>query len=80
MRIISKALQSPAVGLVLDPKGRDAVYAVDYGGKGVYRITLAGKTSRIETSLASPVALAMDQRGNLYVGTWSDGGLYRLTP
>jgi sugar lactone lactonase YvrE len=81
MKIISNTLRSPAVGLVLDPKGQDAVYAVDYGGKGVYRITLDdGQTRMIESSLISPVGLAMDKKGMLYVGTWSDNCLYRLAP
>lgn len=77
LKLISDKLNAPAIGLVFNQKDKKSIYIVDYEGFGIYNILLNGKsTTMIEKTLQSPVALAMDKSGRLFIGTWSDNSLY----
>lgn len=67
----------PGVGIVAD--GRDAVFVVDNGASGVRRVAFDGTSHVIVKGLpGSAVALDRDHSGNLLVGTWGSGHVYRV--
>ncbi len=68
--------KSPAVGIVSDKQG--SVYAVDYGGSEIVKIDKNGKANILTSSLSSPVGVAINAQGELFVGTWGDGAIYEI--
>lgn len=69
--------RSPAPGVALDKEGN--FYVADYGGREVAQITPEGDLIIITDRLKSPVGLAVHADGSLWVGTWGDNAIYRLT-
>ncbi|QOW61038.1 Vgb family protein [Treponema pedis] len=81
LTVLSKTLNAPAAGLIPDPFQSDSVLTVDYGGKGLYRISLTdGKTDQLTDKPISPVGLiaAADSK-ELYIAAWGDNSLYKIT-
>lgn len=72
-----KGFKSPAVGIVGSQDGN--VYAVDYGGSDVVEIQKNGNARVLTSSLSSPVGVAINPQGELFIGTWGDSAIYKLT-
>ena len=81
LTVLSKTLNAPAAGLIPDPFQPDSVLTVDYGGKGLYRISLTdGKTEHLTDKPVSPVGLIADTDSKeLYIAAWGDNSLYKIT-
>lgn len=74
---LGQSFVRPGVGIVAD--GADAVLVVDNGAGLVRRVTFDGRSSEVSKKLpGSAVALGRDNNGNLLVGTWGTGALYRI--
>ncbi|WP_024467579.1 hypothetical protein [Treponema pedis] len=81
LTVLSKTLNAPAAGLILDPFQPDSVLTVDYGGNGLYRISVTdGKTEQLTDKPISPVGLIADTDSKeLYIAAWDDNSLYKIT-
>lgn len=74
---VSTEFQSSGCGIVVATNGE--ILAVDASGGTVKKIAANGKVvTSIVSGLKSPVALAFDPDGKLFVGTWGDGCVRRL--
>lgn len=74
---VSTDFLSAGCGIVATSTGE--ILAVDVGGGTVKKINANGKSvTAIVSGLKNPVALAFDQGGQLFVGTWADGSVRRL--
>lgn len=79
-------------GMVFDPEGN--LYVADYGNHAIRKITPAGEVStyagtgqpgfanghRTQATFHSPYGLALDSRGNLYVGDVRNHAIRRIAP
>ncbi|MCC5466647.1 NHL repeat-containing protein [Pelosinus baikalensis] len=77
IQTISTEFQSAGCGIVATTSGE--ILAVDASGGTVKKITANGReVTSIVSGLKSPVALAFNSSGQLFVGTWGDGSVRRL--
>jgi sugar lactone lactonase YvrE len=80
LKVLGEVLKSPAIGLIIDPFRQDSILTVDYGDKGLYRISLDGKTELLTDRILSPVGLAMNSNTKeIFAATWGDNSLYKIT-
>lgn len=81
LTVLSKTVNAPATGLILDPFRPNSVLTVDYGSRGVYRISLTdGKTEQLTDKPISPVGLIADTDSKeIYIAAWGDNSLYKIT-
>jgi virginiamycin B lyase len=76
---LGKSFDRPGVGIVAD--GPDAVLAIDNGAGVVRRVSFGGLSRVVVNGLdGSAVALGRMANGDLLVGTWGVGAVYRATP
>ena len=74
---LGQSFVRPGVGILVD--GADAVLVIDNGAGLVRRVTFDGRSSEVSEKLpGSAVALGRDYNGNLMVGTWGTGALFRI--
>jgi len=68
---------NPGVGILAD--GDDAVLVIDNGASVVRRVSFDGQSSVVVDGLSgSAVALGRAANGDLLVGTWGSGNIYRV--
>ncbi len=80
LSLLTDKPSAPAIGLVFDAPN-NVIYSPGYGEQGIYRIDLQDKsTSVIAKNIARPVVLVADKNRNLFVGSWSNNALYKITP
>ncbi|WP_299141134.1 hypothetical protein [uncultured Vibrio sp.] len=80
LALLTNKPTSPGIGIAYDSE-KEILYSPDYGSRGVYVIDVnTGESEVLAMQLRSPVALAKSIAGEVYVGTWSDNSLYRLSP
>lgn len=76
---LGESFDRPGVGIVAD--GPDAVLAIDNGAGVVRRVSFGGLSRVVVSGLdGSAVALGRMANGDLLVGTWGVGAVYRATP
>lgn len=75
---LGESFSRPGVGIVAD--GSDAVLVIDNGAGVVRRVDFQGKSDvAAEGMQGSAVALGRAPNGDLVVGTWGAGNIYRLS-
>ena len=74
---LGQSFNRPGVGILAD--GDDAVLVIDNGASVVRRVSFDGQSSVVVDGLSgSAVALGRAANGDLLVGTWGSGNIYRV--
>ncbi len=74
---LGQSFDRPGVGILSD--GADAVLVIDNGASVVRRVSFDGRSHIVVDGLSgSAVALGRAADGDLLVGTWGDGNVYRV--
>jgi glucose/arabinose dehydrogenase len=74
---LGQSFNRPGVGILAD--GDDAVLVIDNGASVVRRVSFDGQSSVVVDGLSgSAVALDRAANGDLLVGTWGSGNIYRV--
>lgn len=74
---LGQSFSRPGVGILAD--GNDAVLVIDNGASVVRRVSFGGQSSIVVDGLSgSAVALGRAANGDLLVGTWGSGNVYRV--
>lgn len=74
---LGQSFNRPGVGILAD--GDNAVLAIDNGASVVRRVSFDGQSSVVVNGLSgSAVALGRAANGDLLVGTWGAGNIYRV--
>jgi hypothetical protein len=71
-----RVFNRPGVGILAE--GDDAVLVIDTGASVVRRVSFDGQSSVIDGLSGSAVALGRAANGDLLVGTWGSGNIYRV--
>lgn len=70
-------------GLILNASG-DTLYVSHYGTSQIGKVALADPTSWSSwvssSPLSGPIGMAFDEAGNLHVGNFNDGRIFRISP
>ena len=73
---LGQSFNRPGVGILAD--GDDAVLVIDNGASVVRRVNFDGQSSVVDGLSGSAVALGRAANGDLLVGTWGSGNIYRV--
>lgn len=73
---LGQSFNRPGVGILAD--GDDAVLVIDNGASVVRRVSFDGQSSVVDGLSGSAVALGRAANGDLLVGTWGSGNIYRV--
>jgi DNA-binding beta-propeller fold protein YncE len=67
------------LGIAFDPVDQ-VLYAGDYTGHRVCKVTLAGNVSTFASGVGTPYGVTLDPNRNVYAMDYSGGNIYRVTP